>query len=339
MGKSYLCRPTYIMKAITAPTPGDANHLQIAETSDPVPGPGQVLVHVAATALNRADILQREGKYPPPPGTTDVLGLEMAGTVMEVGEGVTDFEIGDNVCALLNGGGYAQLAAVDAAMLFRLPENLSFTKAAAIPEVFMTAFQALHWIADLKAGETVLIHAGASGVGTAAIQLVKRAGATAIVTASGMKHQPLLDLGASRCIDYRTENYAEAALEETAGRGVDIILDFVGAPYLEKNLQCIALEGRIVKLAAMGGARVKDVSLAPILRKRLQITGSTLRSRSMEYKHRLAADFRKRAWPGFADRSLRAVVDMIYDWEEVADAHKYMEANANVGKIVLTIGE
>lgn len=327
------------MRAITVPTPGDANHLQITDTPDPVPGPGQVIVHVASTALNRADILQREGKYPPPPGTTDVLGLEMAGTVMGLGEGVTDFEIGDNVCSLLNGGGYAQLVAVDAGMLFRLPENLSFTKAAAIPEAFITAFQALHWIADLKAGETVLIHAGASGVGTAAIQLAKRAGATAIVTASGMKHQALLDLGAARCIDYRTEDFAEAVMDETGGRGVDVIMEFVGAPYLEKNLRCMAMEGRMVKLAAMGGARVKDVSLAPILRKRLQITGSTLRSRSKEYKHRLAADFRKSVWPGFADRSLRAVVDMIYDWEEVADAHRYMEANANIGKIVLTIGE
>lgn len=327
------------MKAITVATPGDANQLQITETSDPVPGPGQVLVHVAATALNRADILQREGRYPPPPGTTDILGLEMAGTVIGLGADVTGFEVGDNVCSLLNGGGYAQLVAVDAAMLFKLPENLSFTKAAAIPEAFITAFQALYWIADLQEGENVLIHAGASGVGTAAIQLVKQAGAKAIVTASGMKHETLRGLGAARCIDYRTENFAAAVMEETSGHGVDVILEFVGAPYLEKNLSCMAMEGRMVKLAALGGARIKDVSLAPVLRKRLQITGTTLRSRSREYKHRLAADFRDRVWPGFADGSLRAVVDTIYDWEEVAEAHKYMEANANIGKIVLTIGE
>jgi putative PIG3 family NAD(P)H quinone oxidoreductase len=327
------------MKAITIKSPGDANQLEITEVPDPVAGSGQVLVYVAATALNRADILQREGKYPPPPGVTDILGLEMAGTVIEVGEGVTDFEVGDNVCSLLPGGGYAQQVTVDAAMLLKLPENLSFTKAAAIPEAFLTAFQALHLIAKIQPGETVLIHAGASGVGTAAIQLVKLAGAHPIATASGRKHQQLLDLGAELCIDYRTEDFAEAALSHTNGKGVNIILDFIGGPYLEKNLKALAMEGRMVSLAALGGARVEGVSMAPILRKRLQLTGTTLRSRSKEYKYQLVAEFRERIWPAFADRSVRALVDTIYDWEGVADAHKYMEANANVGKIVLTIGE
>lgn len=327
------------MKAITVNTPGDASQLQITEMADPVAGPGQVLVHIAATALNRADILQREGHYPPPPGVTDILGLEMAGTVMEVGEGVTNFEVGDNVCSLLSGGGYGQLLAVNADMLLKLPERLSFTKAAAIPEAFLTAFQALHKIAQLQKGETVLIHAGASGVGTAAIQLVKLAGATSIVTASGHKHQPLLDLGAQRCIDYRTEDFAEAVLDETAGKGVDVVLDFVGGPYLEKNFRSLALDGRMVNLAALGGARVEGISMAPLLRKRLQITGTTLRSRTPAYKRQLVADFREQIWPHFADRSLRAVVDSIYDWELVGEAHQYMEANANIGKIVLTIGE
>lgn len=327
------------MKAITVKTPGDANQLQVTEVEDPKAGPGQVLVYIAATALNRADILQREGKYPPPPGVTDILGLEMAGTVIETGEGVTDYEVGDNVCALLSGGGYAQQIAVDADMLLRLPERMSFTKAAAIPEAFITAFQAIHKIAQLKKGETVLIHAGASGVGTAAIQLARHAGARVVVTASSMKHQPLEDLGVARCIDYRTEDFAEAVLDETDGKGADVILDFVGGGYFEQNLRAAALDGRIVSLAALGGARVANVSLAPILRKRLQITGTTLRSRSKEYKRQLVADFRATIWPHFTDRDLMAVVDMIYDWEGVADAHKYMEANANVGKIVLTIGE
>ncbi|MFK8161850.1 MAG: NAD(P)H-quinone oxidoreductase [Lewinella sp.] len=327
------------MKAITITSPGDANQLQITEVSDPVAAPGQVLVYVAATALNRADILQREGKYPPPPGVTDILGLEMAGTVIEVGEGVTDFEVGDNVCSLLPGGGYAQQVAVDAEMLLKLPGNMSFTKAAAIPEAFLTAFQALHLIAKLQPGETVLIHAGASGVGTAAIQLAKLAGAHPIATASGMKHQPLLDLGAERCIDYRNEDFAEAALDHTNGKGVNVVLDFIGGPYLEKNFKALAMEGRMVSLGFLGGAQVDSFSMAPVLRKRLQLTGTTLRSRSQAYKHELVAAFRERAWPAFADRSVRALVDTIYDWEEVADAHKYMEANANVGKIVLTIGE
>lgn len=327
------------MKAITVQSSGDAGQLQITEVPDPVAGPGQVVVYVAATALNRADILQREGKYPPPPGVTDILGLEMAGTVIEVGAGVQHFEVGDNVCSLLPGGGYAQLVAVDEQMLLKLPENLSFTKAAAIPEAFMTAFQSLHWIGRMQAGETVLIHAGASGVGTAAIQLAKLAGAHPIVTASGRKHQSLLDLGAERCVDYRSEDFAEAVLDQTGGRGADVVLDFVGGPYFEKNLKAMALDGRMISLAALGGARVEAISLAPILRKRLQLTGTTLRSRTKDYKYRLAADFREKIWPAFADRSLQAVVDTIYDWESVADAHQYMEANANVGKIVLTVGE
>jgi tumor protein p53-inducible protein 3 len=327
------------MKSITVKSPGDANQLQITEVPDPVAGPGQVLVYIAATALNRADILQREGKYPPPPGVTDILGLEMAGTVVEIGEGVEDFEVGDNVCSLLPGGGYAQMVAVDAAMLLKLPENMSFTKAAAIPEAFLTAFQALHLIAKIQPGETVLIHAGASGVGTAAIQLVKLAGAHPIATASGGKHQPLRDLGAELCIDYRSEDFAEAALHFTDGKGVNVVLDFIGGPYFEKNLKALALDGRMVSLAALGGARVEGISLAPILRKRIQLTGTTLRSRSKAYKYELVAAFREQIWPAFADRSIRAFVDTIYDWEGVADAHKYMEANANVGKIVLTIGE
>jgi len=327
------------MKAITVKTPGDANQLRITEVPDPTPGPGQVLVYVSATALNRADILQREGKYPPPPGVTDILGLEMAGTIIEVGEGVTDYEVGDNVCALLSGGGYAQMVAVDADMLLKLPERMSFTKAAAIPEAFLTAFQSLVWIAQLKKGETVLIHAGASGVGTAAIQLASWLGARPIVTASGMKHERLRDLGAARCIDYRSEDFAEAVMNETDGQGVNVVLDFVGGGYFEQNLKALTMEGRLVSLAALGGARVDGVSLAPILRKRLQITGTTLRSRDKAYKRELVADFRETVWPAFTDRTLIAVVDTIHDWEGVADAHKYMEANANVGKVVLTIGE
>lgn len=326
------------MKAIIFDEAGGPETLYIGEVPDPIPQPGQVLVHIIATALNRADLLQREGRYPLPPDANPLLGLEMAGTVVGLGEGVTDFEIGDGVCALLNGGGYAQLVAVDQAMLLRLPGGISFTKAAAIPEVFLTAFQALHWIAKLKEGETVLIHAGGSGVGTAAIQLVRLAGATPIITASTAKHEALLALGAARCIDYRKEDFAEAVLDHTQGKGADVVLDFVGAPYLENNLKVLATDGRMVSLAALGGARAEAVSMAPILRKRLQITGTTLRARSAAYKEALTADFREKIWPHFADRKLQAVVDTIYDWEEVQTAHRYMASNANLGKIVLTVG-
>ena len=326
------------MKAILYHEPGDESQLYITEVSDPELQPGTVMLHVAATALNRADLLQREGKYPVPAGADPILGLEVAGTVIEVGEGVTDYGVGDNVCALVNGGGYAQRIVVDQRMLLRLPERLSFTKAAAIPEVFLTAYQALHWIGKLRANDTVLIHAGASGVGTAAIQLVRLAGALPIATASAHKHQQLTDLGAARCIDYHSEDFAEAVLDFTAGKGADIILDFVGGPYLKKNLEAAAPDARIVSLAALGGARVQEFSMAPFLRKRIQLTGTTMRSRTDAYRQQLTEDFRRDIWPAFATGEVQAVVDTIYDWEEVASAHRYMASNANVGKIVLTIG-
>ncbi|PHI20761.1 NADPH:quinone oxidoreductase [Lewinellaceae bacterium SD302] len=327
------------MKAIQFDAPGGPDVLYIGEYEAPQPGPGQVLVHIAATALNRADLIQRRGKYPVPAGQSPLLGLEMAGTVIETGTDVTDFEIGDNVCALMNGGGYAQLAVVDQEMLLRLPGNLSFTKAAAIPEVFLTAYQALHFIADLQKGEQVLIHAGGSGVGTAAIQLCRLAGATPIVTASGGKHERLKEIGAAHCIDYKKENFAERVKEITDGQGVNVLLDFVGGSYFAQNLDALALEGRMVCLGFLGGFNVAALNLAPILRKRLRIEGTTLRARSQAYKYELTAGFRRDCWPAFVDRKLRAVVDTIYDWEEVDDAHRYMESNANLGKIVLTIGE
>lgn len=327
------------MKAILYDEAGDEDRLYLGEVADPNCGPAQVLLHVAATALNRADLLQRAGQYPPPEGADPILGLEVAGTVLEVGEAVTDFEVGDNVCALVNGGGYAQQIAVDQELLLRLPERLSFTKAAAIPEVFLTAFQALHWIAGLREEETVLIHAGASGVGTAAIQLARLAGAVPFVTASGHKHERLYELGAENCIDYRKEDFAEAVLKLTEGRGVDVVLDFIGGPYLQRNLNACATDGRVISLAALGGTHVPDFRMGDLLRKRLQLTGTTLRSRTNDYRHRLTADFRERIWPHFTEGRLQAVVDTIYDWEEVAQAHRYMASNGNVGKIVMTISE
>lgn len=326
------------MKAIVFDAPGDESQLHLAELDDPTPAPAHVVIHIAATALNRADLLQREGRYPVPPGASPILGLEIAGTIIELGEGVTEWEVGDNVCALVNGGGYAQRIAVHEDMLLRLPGRMSFTKAAAIPEAWLTAFQALHWLGRVEAMDNVLIHAGASGVGTAAIQLARLAGATAYATASGHKHPQLYDLGVKQCSDYREEDFAEALLAATNDYGAHVILDFVGGPYLNQNLNAAARDGRIISLAALGGARVSDFSMAPFLRKRLQLTGTTLRSRTDEYRRRLTAEFRRRVWPHFADGSLMPVVDTIYDWEDVAEAHRYMASNANVGKIVMTIG-
>lgn len=317
----------------------DKGQFAIQETPDPKPGPTEVLVYVAATSLNRADLMQVDGKYPPPPGESPILGLDVSGTIMEVGSEVTGFTVGDSVCALVGGGGYAQQITVDQAMLLRLPERMSFTKAAAVPEVFLTAFQALHWIAGVEEGDTVLIHAGASGVGTAAIQLCRLAGATPIVTASAAKHERLLDIGAAHCIDYRAENFPSRVLELTDGKGVNICLDFVGAPYFAQNLDVLAQDGQLVCLGFLGGTQLGGMNLAPLVMKRLTVTGTTLRSRIPEYRQLLVEDFREQIWPYFADRTLHAVVDTIYDWEQVGEAHAYMAANANVGKIVLTIGE
>lgn len=328
------------MKAIQLHKFGSADQLYLGEWPDPIPQMGELLINVHATALNRADLLQREGKYPPPAGESPLMGLEMAGTVAAWGEGVTGFEVGDPVCGLLGGGGYAQQVVIPADLALPLPGNLSFTKAAAIPEVFLTAYQAIHWLAQFKSGERILIHAGASGVGTAAIQLAWLAGAKEIfVTASAPKHAFCQDLGADHAIDYKTESFAEKIADLTDGKGVDVIIDFVGGPNFGPNLESLALDGRLVMLAFLGGVKTEELNLAPILRKRLQIIGSTLRSRSLEYKTKLTADFRTQCWHSFAGGQLRPIIDSIYNWEEVAAAHRYMESNANRGKIVMTVGQ
>lgn len=327
------------MKAILFDQAGEADVLYLGDYPTPQPGPRELLVNVHATALNRADLLQRRGHYPPPPGESPILGLEMAGTVVGVGAEVKSFEPGAPVCALLGGGGYAQYAVIDEGMALRLPEGLSFSKAAAVPEAFLTAYQAIHWLGKLSAGESILIHAGASGVGTAAIQLARQAGAARVlVTASAGKHDHCLRLGATAAIDYQARNFAEAVQELTDGQGVDVIIDFIGADYLAANLECLSEDGRLVMLAFLGSPKIKDLDLSPILRKRLQISGSTLRNRDLDYKKQLTADFRTRYWPLFGNGMLQSVVDSIYDWEDIAAAHRYMEANANQGKIVVTIG-
>ena len=328
------------MKAICLKEFGGPEQLYLGEQPTPVPAAGELLVNVHATALNRADTLQRKGHYPPPPGASDILGLEMAGTVAGWGDGVSGFEVGDPVCGLLPGGGYAQQVSLPAELALRLPANLSFTKAAAIPEVFLTAFQAVNWLAQLQAGERILIHAGASGVGTAAIQLARQAGASSIIiTASARKHEFCLDLGAHHAIDYKNEDFAKRVHELTDGKGVDVVIDFVGGPNFARNLDVLAPDGRMVMLAFLGGPKVGELNLVPILRKRLKIMGSTLRARSLDYKSRLTDAFRQQFWPLFASGELRPIVDTIYDWQEVAEAHRYMESNGNTGKIVMTVGE
>ncbi len=326
------------MKAILIKQPGGSEQLELGTFPTPQPADNELLVKVKATALNRADIMQRQGNYPQPKGASPILGLEMAGVVEEVGESCSRWKNGDRVCALLPGGGYAEYAVVPDALAMPVPENLDLEEAAAIPEVFLTAYQCLSWIGRLREGETVLIHAGASGVGTAAIQLAREIGARIIVTAgSERKLSVCRDLGADVTINYKDGPFAPRVRDATDARGVDLILDFVGASYWEQNVSALALDGRLVLISLLGGATVEQVNLGKLLRKRVQLTATTLRARSVEYKADLIRDFADFALPRFADGRLKPVIDRIFSWQEVAEAHQYMEANKNIGKIVLCV--
>ncbi len=325
------------MKAILIPQFGGPEVMQMGEWETPEPGPKEIRVEIKATALNRADTMQRRGVYPPPPGESPILGLEMAGIVDKVGAEVKKWKQGDRVCGLLGGGGYAEYCVTHEDMTIPLPDALSFVQGAAIPEVFLTAYQALHWLAKIQAGERVLVHAGASGVGTAAIQLIGLHGAESIATASAGKHQTCLELGASHAIDYKKENFAEAIQKLTNGQGVQVIIDFIAAPYFQMNLDSLALEGRLIMLSLIGGVKADGINLAPILRKRLQITGTTLRARSLDYKIALTQDLQINCMPHFATGRLKPIIDTVIPWTEVVQGHQRMENNLNTGKIVMEV--
>ncbi len=328
------------MKVIRVKSPGGAEQLELGEFPTPEPGKAEIRVAVKATALNRADILQREGKYPPPPGASPLLGLEMAGIVERTGPDCHCWHPGDRVFALLPGGGYAEYVTVHEALALPIPDSLSFEEAAAIPEAFLTAYQVLHWIARLQQGEYVLIHAGASGVGTAAIQLVKQAGAYPLVTAgSEDKIRFCRQLGAIGGINYKKAPFADGVMAYTHGHGADVIIDPVGSPYWHPNLTCLAMDGRIVMIATMGGTKVTEMNLRDLFKKRVQITATTLRSRSLDYKIRLTQEFRKQLLPLFSQGVLKPIIDRVFPWEHVQEAHRYMEANRNIGKIVLRVSE
>lgn len=325
------------MKAVLIDEFGGPEQLRIGEHPKPVPGENELLVRVHATALNRADLLQRQGKYPPPEGTSEVLGLEMGGTVEAKGAACPNWNLGDRVFGLLPGGGYAEYAVIHRDMAMAVPPRLSFEEAAAVPEVFLTAFQALYWFGEVDRSKRVLIHAGASGVGTAAIQLAKVEGAHPYITASAPKHELCRQLGAEATIDYRSEDFAERILDVTDGTGVDIIVDFVGAPYFENNLKSLAVDGRMILLATLGGAKVHDLNLRTLFQKRAHIVASTLRNRDLAYKIDLTRDFAAYMLPLFEDGKLKPVIDSIYDWTDVQAAHRRMENNENAGKIVLRL--
>ena len=314
-----------------------ARELYWGDAPTPEPGPDAVLVEVHATAVNRADLLQRRGLYPPPPGEPDILGLEAAGVVAAKGRNVLDWQIGDRVCCLLGGGGYAEHVAVHKDMLLPVPADLGFEQAAAVPEVFYTAFITLVLEGALEAGERVLVHAGGSGVGTAAIQLARQRGAQVLVTAgSDDKLARCRELGAHGAINYKTEDFAERIRALTDGEGVDVILDCVGGAYFEKNLAALRAKGRLVIIGLMGGAKA-EINLALVVGKRLRVVGSVLRARPLAEKITITEAFKTQVLPLVAGRQIRPVIDSVYPIAEVAKAHEHVAANRNFGKVVLRV--
>jgi putative PIG3 family NAD(P)H quinone oxidoreductase len=316
------------MKAILVPKPGGPDALVYGDAPDPVPGPGEVLVRVRATAVNRADLLQSEGKYPPPPGAPEILGLEAAGEVEETGE---------KVFFLLSGGGYAEKVAVPRAMLMPVPARLSLAEAAAIPEAWFTAYLNLFFEGSLKPGERLLVHAAASGVGTAAIQLAKRAGCSVVATArSEKKCEALETLGADLVVDTSRQEFLSRIEAKFGKESVDLVLDSVGGPLFAPNIRSLRRGGRIVLIASMAGPGA-EIDLRAILSKRLRIIGSTLRSRALAEKIALTEAFVRDVLPAFGDGSLAPVIDCAYPLRNAAEAHRRMAANENVGKIVLLV--
>lgn len=325
------------MRAVVVQRPGGPDQLGIASVPVPRLDPGGVEIEVKACALNRADLLQRRGLYAPPPGASDVLGLECAGVVRALGSGVTGWAPGDRVMALLAGGGYAERVVCPAAQLMRIPAGMSFEEAAAVPEAFLTASEALFSVGQLGEGEWVLIHAAAGGVGSAAVQLAKRAGARVIASAGGeSKCSFVRGMGADVIVDHRVDDFASACLAGTNGRGVDVILDFVGASHAERHQRCLAEAGRWVVLGLLGGAQA-TIDFGLVLRKRWRIAGLVMRTRSASDKAAIVERFRERFLPYFESRALSASIDRVYPLEQAAAAHERMEKNENLGKIVLTV--
>ena len=327
------------MRAAVVSEPGGPEVFRVQETDDPVAGPEEVLVDVKASALNRADLLQRQGNYAAPAGVpSDVPGLEFSGVVIEAGKRTDGLSPGDRVFGLLGGGGYSDRVVTHHLMAMPMPPNLDFLQAAAIPEVFFTAYDALFNHCDLKMGESVLIHAVGSGVGTAALQLAHRAGAYVYGTAgSADKLAKATDLGLDVGINYNQQDFAQVVKELTKSAGVNVVVDMVGAPYWERNLASLSLMGRMVLVGALGGSRL-DTSLSLLMPKRLQVKGTTLRARTLEEKIAVTGQFKKHVLPLIADGRIRAVVDRSFPLEEVTKAHEYMESNANFDKIILTTG-
>jgi putative PIG3 family NAD(P)H quinone oxidoreductase len=328
---------TLQMTAIAITEPGDPEVLKPIAMPRPVAGDEEVLIAVAAAGVNRPDLLQRQGKYPPPPGASPLPGLEVAGRVAAVGSSVTQWQEGDAVCALLAGGGYAEYCVAPYQQCLPVPDRLSLIEAAALPETFFTVWTNVFERGRLAAGESLLVHGGASGIGTTAIQLGRAFGATVFATAgSAAKCDACERLGAARAIDYRREDFAAVVRDATDGRGVDVILDMVGGDYTPRNLDCLAIEGRLVQIAFLRGSRV-DIDLNGVMRRRLTITGSTLRPRSPAEKGRIAEALASRVWPLLASGRVRPVVHEVFALTDASLAHRALEDGQHVGKMVLRV--
>ncbi|MFF4891838.1 NAD(P)H-quinone oxidoreductase [Micromonospora chersina] len=322
------------MHAITIPKPGGPEALVWAAVPDPEPGPGEVVVEVRASAVNRADLLQRQGQYPPPPGAPAYPGLECAGVVAALGPGVTGWAVGDEVCALLAGGGYAERVAVPAGQLLPVPAGVDPVDAAALPEVACTVFSNVVQLARLAEGETLLVHGGGSGIGTFAIQLGVALGATVVVTARAAKHERLRELGAAHAIDYREQDFVEEVRRVTDGRGADVILDIMGAAYLPRNVAALATGGRLVVIGMQGG-RKGELDLGMLLAKRASVHATALRSRPVAEKAEIVRGVREQVWPLVEAGKIRPVVHARAKMADAADAHRLVETSDHLGKVLL----
>jgi putative PIG3 family NAD(P)H quinone oxidoreductase len=325
------------MRAIVIDQPGDESVLRIGEVPAPPLVPGALRIRVAAAGVNRADLLQRQGLYPPPPGVTPILGLECAGEVIEVAKGVAGWKPGDRAMALLAGGGYAEEVVVSAGSAMRVPEGLSFEAAAALPEVLLTVFLNVFQLGGLQTAGALLVHGGGSGIGTAAIQMARAARAAVVVTAgSAEKCRRCLELGADVAVDYRSEDFVAAARSATGGRGVDVVLDSIGGPYLKQNLESLAVGGRLIVIGLMGGAKA-EIGLGLLLTRRLQVIGSTLRARSDADKAALVSSLQQRFGAEIASGQIRPIVDRVLPLEQAGEGHRVMKASSHFGKIVLAV--
>jgi len=325
------------MRAINIISSAPGNSLAICSRPVPDPNPGEVLIKVHAAGVNRPDIMQRKGLYPPPEGASDVLGLEVAGTIAALGSNTTHLNIGDKVCALVTGGGYAEYCIAPAQLCLTLPESFSFIQAAALPETYFTVWSNIFDRARLQPAETLLVHGGSSGIGTTAIQLAKAFGAKVIVTAgSKEKCQFCIELGADFAINYHQQNFVEEIQQYTQGKGVNVVLDMIGGDYLARNLKCMDFDARLIQIALQNGIKA-EVNLLLIILKRLTITGSTLRARSTEFKAQIALQLQKNVWPLLAQKQIKPIIYQTFPLAEAAKAHALMESSHHIGKIILTL--